>query len=336
MLKCPNCGQETARTTDWACQWCGYPLISKSYKRIQQTFKQVKEERLQQREPKPAAMIGHDEKARQGDMVRHDAERLSGEQTGLEAREIRETAKRERKAKQQAERLIREKVRQEAIARKEINKKAQEATRKQAREDIKHTRLEEEAWKEAMHLSHMQAEKKAEEAKERVMRQAKALKAAEAQKEAEKKIQLEEEAWKEAMRLSQVQANKEAEEARERAKWQAEIEPEPAVDVLELSIDEFSSAFSEDSAAAHEKFANAIIRLTGKVGKVVTNEINNNYFVNITVDKKDMILRDVRCKFDKQHATELKELIKGEIARVQGEYNGYVIDISMKNCILVR
>ena len=287
MPKCPNCGQETARTNDWACQWCGYPLISKSYKKIQQTFKQVKEERLQQREPKPATIIEHDEKAKQGDMARRDAERLSREQAGLEAREIRETAKRERKEKQQAERLVREKVRQEAIAIKEIDKKTQEVARRQSKGDDEHARLEEEAWKEAM-------------------------------------------------RLSQVQAEKEAEEARERAKWQAEVNPEPAVDVLELSIDEFSSAFSEDSAAAHEKFTNTILRLTGKVDKVVINEINDNYFVNITGDKKGMILRDVRCKFDKQHATELKELIKGEIARVQGEYNGYVIDISMKNCILVR
>ncbi|MFC1929116.1 zinc ribbon domain-containing protein, partial [Chloroflexota bacterium] len=34
MQKCPNCGQPAARTEDWACQWCGYPLLSKSYKKI--------------------------------------------------------------------------------------------------------------------------------------------------------------------------------------------------------------------------------------------------------------------------------------------------------------
>ncbi|MFC2016251.1 hypothetical protein ACFLUF_00895, partial [Chloroflexota bacterium] len=51
MQKCPNCGQETARTMDWACQWCGYPLSSKSYKKIPKTYKQLKEEGLYKQKP---------------------------------------------------------------------------------------------------------------------------------------------------------------------------------------------------------------------------------------------------------------------------------------------
>ncbi len=53
MQKCPNCGIETAATEDWACQWCGYPLLSGSYKRIPKTYKQLKEERLSELKPKP-------------------------------------------------------------------------------------------------------------------------------------------------------------------------------------------------------------------------------------------------------------------------------------------
>lgn len=45
MKKCHHCGQVTARTKDWACQWCGYPLLSKSYKEIPQTYRELKEER---------------------------------------------------------------------------------------------------------------------------------------------------------------------------------------------------------------------------------------------------------------------------------------------------
>ena len=51
MPRCPNCGQETARTEDWACQWCGYPLLSGSYKKIPKTYKQLQEEKLSEREP---------------------------------------------------------------------------------------------------------------------------------------------------------------------------------------------------------------------------------------------------------------------------------------------
>ncbi|MFC1864700.1 hypothetical protein ACFLYG_02605 [Chloroflexota bacterium] len=51
MNKCPNCGQATVRTEDWACQWCGYPLLSESYKKIPKTYKQLKEEELHERKP---------------------------------------------------------------------------------------------------------------------------------------------------------------------------------------------------------------------------------------------------------------------------------------------
>jgi hypothetical protein len=48
MPNCPNCGRDTKRTEDWACQWCGYPLLSGAYKVIPKTYQQVKEERLYQ------------------------------------------------------------------------------------------------------------------------------------------------------------------------------------------------------------------------------------------------------------------------------------------------
>lgn len=50
MPRCPNCGRETARTEDWACQWCGYPLLSRGYKKIDKTYQQLQEERLYEQE----------------------------------------------------------------------------------------------------------------------------------------------------------------------------------------------------------------------------------------------------------------------------------------------
>jgi len=45
MARCPNCGQETVITEDWACQLCGYPLLSKSYRKIPKTYRQLQEEK---------------------------------------------------------------------------------------------------------------------------------------------------------------------------------------------------------------------------------------------------------------------------------------------------
>lgn len=43
MPKCPNCGQEAMRTEDWACQWCGYPLTSPAFKKLDKTWRTIKE-----------------------------------------------------------------------------------------------------------------------------------------------------------------------------------------------------------------------------------------------------------------------------------------------------
>ncbi|MDD4858598.1 MAG: hypothetical protein PHR56_00095 [Dehalococcoidales bacterium] len=45
MQRCPNCDRPTARTIDWACQWCGYPLLHGNYQKLTKTFKQLQEER---------------------------------------------------------------------------------------------------------------------------------------------------------------------------------------------------------------------------------------------------------------------------------------------------
>jgi outer membrane biosynthesis protein TonB len=50
MPKCPNCGRETARTADWACQWCGLPLLSGSYRKLDRTYKELLAERRLEQE----------------------------------------------------------------------------------------------------------------------------------------------------------------------------------------------------------------------------------------------------------------------------------------------
>ena len=45
MANCPNCGLSTMRTKDWACQWCGYPLVSGMYGKTSKTFAELKQER---------------------------------------------------------------------------------------------------------------------------------------------------------------------------------------------------------------------------------------------------------------------------------------------------
>jgi hypothetical protein len=43
--KCPNCRRQTLITNDWACQWCGYPILSSGHKKINKTYKELQDEK---------------------------------------------------------------------------------------------------------------------------------------------------------------------------------------------------------------------------------------------------------------------------------------------------
>lgn len=62
MNKCPNCGQETARTEDWACQHCGFPLPYGPFRKVAKTYKDVLEEK--RRESRSPAMEPKEESPR--------------------------------------------------------------------------------------------------------------------------------------------------------------------------------------------------------------------------------------------------------------------------------
>lgn len=57
MAKCPNCDRETMRTQDWACQWCGYPLMSKAFRKIDKTYRELQAERLREAGEEPPEPI---------------------------------------------------------------------------------------------------------------------------------------------------------------------------------------------------------------------------------------------------------------------------------------
>ncbi|TES89266.1 MAG: hypothetical protein E3J93_00855, partial [Dehalococcoidia bacterium] len=63
MPKCPNCGRETLRTEDWACQWCGHPLLSGAFKKIPKTYRELQAEKtfsprsVLEDEPAPVAEV---------------------------------------------------------------------------------------------------------------------------------------------------------------------------------------------------------------------------------------------------------------------------------------
>jgi len=123
-------------------------------------------------------------------------------------------------------------------------------------------------------------------------------------------------------------------EAEPVAEVEAEPVAEPVTATMELTVDELLSAYEEDGAAADAKFANTILNITGAVERIEIKDFLDIYYITLT-STKTKLLQGVRCSFAKTHGEELSQLTVGQTVVVQGKYDGSLIDISMRDCVLV-
>ncbi|MEE8194506.1 MAG: hypothetical protein V3T73_03270 [Dehalococcoidales bacterium] len=261
MQRCPNCGQPGARTEDWACQWCGYPLISSSYKKIPKTYKQLKEEILHQEKPP----------------LREEAE----PELMLETRP--------------------------------------EPEPKPEPELKPETELEPQPQPEPEPEVEPEPELKPET-------------------ELEPQPELELELKPETRPQPEPQPEPEPEpelklETRPEPEPQPEPEPEMKPAEIEITVKELLSAYTSDGAAADARFVNKVLKIRGIVSRIEVNDILDvHYIILASADKREF--QTIRCLFDKKHGPELSQLTKGLAATVQGKYDGSLIDIRMRDCVL--
>ena len=235
MPKCPNCGQKTARTGDWACQWCGYPLLSESYKKIPKTYRQLKEEKL------------HKQKL----PVREDISEPAPE---LEPEPVVEP--------------------------------------------------------EPEPVAELEPEPVVEPEPEPVVEP-------KPKPKPEPKLK----------RKSKPKPKPEP---------VVESEPAPAPAEIEITAEELLLAYEADGATADAKFANKILKVTGVVDRIEIKDALGIYYITLISAEKTLLLQNVRCSFDKKYEPELNQLTSGQTVTVQGQYDGSIIDISMRDCVLVH
>lgn len=231
MPKCPNCGRMTARTEDWACRWCGYPLLSESYKKIPKTYKQLEEERLSKQEP---PVEPEPEPAPESEL-----ETMPEPEPGLVA-------------EPEPERVPEPEL--ETMPEPEPGLVAEPEPELVPEPEIKPV---------------------------------------------------------------------------------LQPEAEPTSTLMKVTAGELHLAYRGDKVAADKKFTNKTLEVTGVVDRVVVNDIHDIYYVILTgaEEKKGWA---VRCTFDKKQAPELNRLTSGQTVTVQGKYDGYKINILMKDCLLIR
>jgi len=238
MPKCPNCGRATARTEDWACQWCGYPLLSGSYKKIPKTYKQLKEEEL----------------------IKQELPLTEESETSL--------------------------LPSQDILPPTLAPEPEAALEPEAEPEL----------------------------------------VSELEPEPEQVPELEPE--------PEPVAEAKVEQAPE-PELVPEPEPELVPTAMDITVEELLSAYETEGAAADTKFVNKILRVTGVVDRIEVKENLNIYYITLGSTGKNL-LQSVRCVFDEKYSSELSQLVPGQTVTVQGKYAGSIMDICMRDCILVH
>lgn len=284
MPNCPNCGQPTSRTRDWACQWCGYPLISKAFRPIPKTYKELQEERRSvERLP-----------------VEREAEVPTLEPEPIPPPEIEPVAEVEAEPVVEPER--------EPVAEAEPEPVEPKRRRKRVLKPKAKPEPEVEVAVEAEPV----------ETKPKPRRRRKPAPEPEPEQVAEPEPVLEAEA-------------------------EPTPEPEPVVEpeteltsgLIEVGIEGLYSAFTADRDASDARYKNRMLRVSGLLYRTVINENLDVAYIILTSAKKYGEWK-VSCTFSKEYEKELRQLTTQQMVTVQGNYDGYRVNVQMRDCVLVR
>jgi len=111
-------------------------------------------------------------------------------------------------------------------------------------------------------------------------------------------------------------------------------EPGPSSAVIEVTVDELLSAYAMDEVAADERFGDKILKVTGIVNRIEVKDYLDFDYIILT-NAENSLFQHARCFFDKKHGPELSQLTTGQKVTVQGTYNGSMINIRLRDCVLV-
>jgi hypothetical protein len=297
MPACPNCGRQTLRTKDWACQWCGYPLISRAYKLIDKTFKELQEERSL------ALKSGETESEAELDLE-SDLELESEPEPEQKPRPPVKPVTRHRP---EPEQRTRPPVRPVPKPRTEPEPEPEPEPEQRPRPPVRP-------------VPRPRPEPEPEpEPEQRPRPLLGPVPRPRPEPEPEPEPELEPEP--------------EAEVEPEPAPVPA-LKLEAIRDGIEVSVDQMEALYRADKVGAHTKFLGKTVVIRGLVERVFVREhLEIRYIVLTGAGKK--VLWSVRCTFDKENSSQLSRLNEGQEVAVRGKYDGYGKNIIFKECVLV-
>lgn len=300
MPKCPNCGRETYRTEDWACQWCGHPLLSSAFKIVPKTYRQIQEERAYGVKP---ALEDEPEAALATEVAPAPPEAPEPEPPQMLEPEPETEPEMPAPPEPVAEIEPEVEVKSKAAAPSEPEAEAVAESEPPAppepvevKEDTPEAEVEEaKAEAEPVPVSASEAEPAAEIAPEVETKPTQAPTPAAA----------------------------------------PDLEPEATTGVINATVEELNAAFNSDKAGANAKLMDKTLRITGTVDKVFVRD-NLDIFYIILAGAGGPSSWQIRCTFNREHSAHLSRLTAGQNATVQGTYTGYERNIILKECSLAQ
>ena len=103
-----------------------------------------------------------------------------------------------------------------------------------------------------------------------------------------------------------------------------------------MTVADLLSTFEKEGEAANARFANQILKVTGAIEKINVKKALDIYSITLNSPRKSILLQGVRCVFDRSQASELSQLAAGQTVTVQGRFTGSMIDVSLRDCMLIK
>lgn len=336
MPNCPNCGEPTKRTVDWACQLCGYPLLSKSYMKIAKTYKQIKEER------------SHEQ-------LSHPTEDTTSTEIGLTVDELFSICTSNQVEK---DTIFNNKILSvtgvvaKTVVDYDVDIYCVSLTGAQKNRECSVNCMFDK--KDASQLNELTEgqtitiEGKYDSYELNIIIKDCNLVSSPAREETPSSMvssdlvvkttdtsESESNLVIEPKTMLETEPNIELEPKGEMDP-ELVLEPKPELDItaLEVTVDELLSIYAVDGTAADERFGGKILKITGEVNRIEVKDYLDIDYINLTSSENET-LDHIRCFFDKKHESELNQLTKGQKVTVQGIYDGSIINMRLIGCVLV-
>ena len=109
--------------------------------------------------------------------------------------------------------------------------------------------------------------------------------------------------------------------------------PQPTPSAIEVTAQELYSAYDANQVAADAKYKDKTLKVTGVV-ESIGKDILDTPYITLTSGGQYEVW-GVQCMFDEKYEPELAKLTKGQMVTVQGECDGYLVNVLLRDCALI-